>query len=107
MTEFATEWRSAGACLSADPDLFFPIAATGPVEERQVAIARRICAVCSVKQQCLDFAMRSGEAHGIWGGTTPDERIRARRARTAQRRRLAARAQRTPSWPDPPQVRAS
>lgn len=107
MTEFATEWRSASACLSADPDLFFPIATAGPAEERQVAIARRVCAGCSVKQQCLDFAMRSGEAHGIWGGTTPDERIRARRARTAQRRRLAARTSRAPSWPDPPQVCAS
>lgn len=106
MTEFATEWRSAGACLSADPDLFFPIA-IGRVEERQVALARRICAACPVKQECLDFAMRSGEAHGIWGGTTPDERIRARRARTAQRRRLAARAPSAHDWPNPLRIRAS
>jgi WhiB family redox-sensing transcriptional regulator len=106
MIKFATDWRSAGACLSADPDLFFPIA-IGAVEERQVALARRICAVCPVRQECLDFALRSGEAHGIWGGTTPDERIRARRARTAQRRRLAARAPSAIDGPDAPRVRAS
>lgn len=102
MTEFATEWRSAGACLSADPDLFFPIA-TGPVQERQVATARRICAVCAVKQQCLDFAMRTPETYGIWGGTTPDERIRARRALTARLRR----ARPAPAWHAAPEVRAS
>lgn len=102
MTEFATEWRSAGACLSADPDLFFPIA-TGPVGERQVAMARRICAVCTVKQQCLDFAIRTAETYGIWGGTTPDERIRARRALTARRRR----ARTTPTWHAAQEIRAS
>ncbi len=96
MTEFATEWRSAGACLPADPDLFFPIA-TGPVEAKQVAMARRICAGCPVRQQCLDFAMRTGETHGIWGGTTPEERLRARRARTARLRRHAATL---PAWAD-------
>jgi WhiB family transcriptional regulator, redox-sensing transcriptional regulator len=103
MTQFATEWRSAGACLSADPDLFFPVA-TGPVAVQQMAVAQRICAACPVRPECLDFAMGTGEAYGVWGGTTPDERIRARRARSAQRRRLAARS---PDWPDAPWVRAS
>jgi WhiB family redox-sensing transcriptional regulator len=100
MTEVATRWRAAGACLTADPDLFFPIA-TGPAAQEQITIAQRICAGCPVRQQCLDFAIRSGEGHGIWGGTTPEERIRARRADSERRRRARI------SWPDAPAVIAS
>ncbi len=79
MTEYATDWRGAGACLSADPELFFPIATRGPAEG-QVSSALRVCARCAVRQQCLDFAMAMNEAEGIWGGTTPEERLRARRS---------------------------
>ncbi|MGH3166515.1 MAG: WhiB family transcriptional regulator, partial [Trebonia sp.] len=86
ITENATTWREAGACLTADPDLFFPIE-TGNAAARKIVKARQICARCQVRQQCLDFAMRTGETHGIWGGTTPEERTRIRRARTAKRRR--------------------
>jgi WhiB family redox-sensing transcriptional regulator len=46
-----------------------------------------------VRQQCLDFAMASGEAHGIWGGTTADERVRARRRTTRRRRERQLRQQ--------------
>jgi WhiB family redox-sensing transcriptional regulator len=78
MTHYATDWRGAGACLSADPELFFPIGSSGPTA-RQVSSALHVCASCPVRQQCLDFAMRMNEPEGIWGGTTPEERIRARR----------------------------
>jgi WhiB family redox-sensing transcriptional regulator len=96
MTDYATDWRAAAACLSADPDLFFPIA-SGTIASIQVKKAQQICAGCQVRQECFDFAMRSGETHGVWGGTTPEDRIRARRQRT----RLARRA-----WP-PPAAQAS
>lgn len=98
MTDYATEWRAAGACLSADPDLFFPIA-TGGAAVSQVTQAQRICAGCGVRQQCLEFAMQTGETYGIWGGTTPEERVRVRR-RDMRRRRGH------PSW-RPQEVRAS
>src|SRR5262249_17890732 len=99
MTDYGTDWRAAGACLSADPDLFFPIA-TGFLVSRQITEARQIWARCRVRRQCLAFAMRTGEAHGIWGGTTPEERIAARQQRL---RRRAAR----PTWPQAPGTRAS
>ena len=102
MTDFGTDWREAGACLSADPDLFFPIA-TGPAAVKQIMMARRICAGCPVRQQCLDFAQRTGEMHGVWGGTTPEERIRARRAHTQRRRRACT----SPPWLEAPEIRAS
>ena len=92
MTDYATEWRAASACLTADPELFFPIA-QGSAADMQVSTALRVCARCEVRQQCLDFAMTSGEAHGIWGGTTADERIRARRRATRRRRDRQIRTQ--------------
>ncbi len=92
MTDYATEWRAAGACLSADPELFFPIA-EGSAADGQTSSALRVCAGCAVRQQCLDFAMTTGEADGIWGGTTPDERIRARRRSMRRRREHQSRPQ--------------
>jgi WhiB family redox-sensing transcriptional regulator len=86
MTDYATDWRATGACASADPELFFPLATGVAVAADQVRKAQRICAECGVRQQCLDFAMRNGEMHGVWGGTTPEERIRARRALLRRRR---------------------
>lgn len=80
MIEYATNWRAASACLNTDPDVFFPVA-VGTASAKQVARALRICDGCSVRQQCLDFAVRSGEKDGIWGGTTPEDRVRTRRSR--------------------------
>jgi WhiB family transcriptional regulator, redox-sensing transcriptional regulator len=87
MTEYATDWREAGACLSADPDLFFPIA-VGALAAGDSVGALHVCARCPVRQQCLDFALRTNETHGIWGGTTPEERIRARRRNKRRTGRL-------------------
>jgi WhiB family redox-sensing transcriptional regulator len=72
------DWRSAGACATADPDLFFPIS-TYAAGARQAERALRVCAGCPVRRPCLEFAMRTGEKEGVWGGTTPEERIRLRR----------------------------
>jgi WhiB family transcriptional regulator, redox-sensing transcriptional regulator len=83
MTTYASDWRAAGACRSADPDLFFPIG-NGVVAVRK---ALQICAGCGVRQQCLDFAMQNGEMNGVWGGTTAEERLRARRALLRRARR--------------------
>ena len=98
MIEYATNWRAASACLNADPDMFFPVA-VGTAASKQVSQALRLCQGCTVRQHCLDFAMQSGEKEGIWGGTTPEERIRARRARN---RKPAVR-----NWQETPAARAS
>ena len=72
------QWRSAAACRSAEPDLFFPISASGPALER-AAKAKAICRTCRVRPECLAFALRTEQVHGIWGGTTEHERAAARR----------------------------
>ena len=90
-TESAQNWRSAAACRSADPDLFFPITAAGPAV-RQIERAKTICAGCGVRRECLEFALAHDQNYGIWGGTTADDRQRDRRRR---RRAAAAAAKRT------------
>jgi WhiB family transcriptional regulator, redox-sensing transcriptional regulator len=69
-------WRLGAACRSADPDLFFPVSSTGKSLE-QVAQAKAICARCLVRRECLAFAMRTRQFHGIWGGLTEQERDQA------------------------------
>ena len=71
-------WMSRGACRTADPGLFFPVAAvTGPAA-RQAEAAKAVCRPCAVRANCLSYALEA-MPEGIWGGTTPDERRTARR----------------------------
>jgi WhiB family redox-sensing transcriptional regulator len=70
------DWRAAGACATEDPDLFFPIS-DRQAGARQTQRALQICAGCQVRRQCLEFALRTRNKDGIWGGTTAEERIRA------------------------------
>ncbi|MEV0595158.1 WhiB family transcriptional regulator [Nonomuraea cavernae] len=72
------DWSRAAACLTLDPELFFPISTEGLGHE-QVERAKTICQGCPVRQPCLDYAISTGQAYGVWGGTDP-----------AQRRALAA-----------------
>ena len=67
MVAAAEHWRSAAACQFADPDLFFPVSSSG-LSLEQVAEAKQICARCQVQPQCLAFALRTRQAHGVWGG---------------------------------------
>jgi WhiB family redox-sensing transcriptional regulator len=61
----ARSWRDLAACLdvvSAGYDPFFADSAGLQAE----AIA--ICATCLVRDDCLTFAVRTGQQYGIWGG---------------------------------------
>ena len=64
-------------CRELPSAVFFPNDSTG------VAIARRVCAGCPVKDVCLEYALANRLAHGIWGGTSEQERVRNRRRRIA------------------------
>jgi len=66
-------WWLLAECRSADPDLFFPISSAGP-SVAQADAAKVVCARCVIKSDCLSFALRTGQAHGIWGGLTEEER---------------------------------
>jgi WhiB family transcriptional regulator, redox-sensing transcriptional regulator len=61
------------ACRSADPDLFFPSSSSGP-SLAQVAQAKAMCAGYPVRRECLAFALRTHQVHGVWGGRSEQER---------------------------------
>ncbi|WP_438817800.1 WhiB family transcriptional regulator, partial [Streptomyces clavuligerus] len=63
----AMAWQRAAACADEDPELFFPVSGSGPGAE-QVARARKVCERCPVVQDCLDWAKRTGQRTGVWGG---------------------------------------
>jgi WhiB family redox-sensing transcriptional regulator len=66
------DWRDKSACLTEDPDLFFPETA------RQAEQAREICSRCTVRAECLEDAKAQGDTFAIRGGLTPAERLPAK-----------------------------
>lgn len=75
------DWRHRALCRDEDPELFFPIATTGP-GAAQVAAAKVVCQRCPVVEPCLTWALETGQDSGVWGGTSEDDRrLLARRAR--------------------------
>ncbi|MFY4721463.1 WhiB family transcriptional regulator [Streptomyces sp. LaBMicrA B280] len=68
-----TNWRGSGACREEDPELFFPVGNTGPAL-LQIEEAKSVCRRCPVMERCLQWALETGEAHGVWGGLTDAER---------------------------------
>jgi WhiB family redox-sensing transcriptional regulator len=63
-------WLDNAACRPYPTEMFFPIAG------EDTSKAREVCLGCPVSLECLDFALRSGQKHGIWGGTSERERRR-------------------------------
>jgi len=69
-------WQFEAACRGEDSALFF---APGYFERREEKSAREVkakafCARCPVREECLDFALRIRESHGVWGGLNEQER---------------------------------
>ena len=77
------DWMQYGECVGIDPDLFFP------ARGEDVTAAKRVCAGCMVKDACLDYALRRGEKHGVWGGYSERERRTMRRSIRVQARAFA------------------
>lgn len=59
------------ACADADPELFFPRQGTA---DGRVEDAKAYCQVCDFVDECLDFALRTDQRTGVWGGLTEEER---------------------------------
>ncbi|HXU96825.1 MAG TPA: WhiB family transcriptional regulator [Jiangellaceae bacterium] len=81
------DWRHIAACRDEDPELFFPIGNTGPAL-LQIEEAKSVCRRCPVREDCLQFALESGQDAGVWGGLSEDER-RALKRRNARARARA------------------
>lgn len=71
----AFEWMQFGVCNDYDPDLWFP-----EDESTQSGYAILKCETCTVKLECLEFALNNDEEFGIWGSLhSRDRRRRGRR----------------------------
>lgn len=69
------QWQDRANCLGLDPDLFFPEGRSF-VNRGAYAEARRVCAFCEVREECLAYAKARHITTGMWGGQTPHERRR-------------------------------
>ena len=76
--------RHNAACLTEDPELFFPIGNTGPALA-QIDEAKAVCNRCEVVDSCLKWALETSQDSGVWGGLSEDER-RAMKRRNARAR---------------------
>ncbi len=69
-------WQLKAACRGPHAAVFFPPPHFERKEEKEgrEARAKSICALCSVREACLEYALRIREPHGIWGGLNEVER---------------------------------
>jgi WhiB family transcriptional regulator, redox-sensing transcriptional regulator len=65
-------WRDRAACRDVVTAEYDPFFADTKIEQLE-AIA--ICAACPVRDDCLTFAVRTGQQYGIWGGQ-PQQMVR-------------------------------
>lgn len=69
-------WQLRAACKGPQATAFFPPAHAERKDEKasREERAKAICATCSVRRDCLEYALRIREPHGIWGGLNEVER---------------------------------
>lgn len=70
MDEAEQTWMAEGMCRHYPPAAFFPSDGVG------VDAARKICAECPVRVDCLEYALAQRIDHGVWGGCSERERRR-------------------------------
>lgn len=67
------EWQEQAVCTQVDPAIFYPDKGT-PLDD-----ARRVCAVCPVREECLQAALDRDERFGVFGGASVRQRIAMKR----------------------------
>ncbi|MDN3905301.1 WhiB family transcriptional regulator [Arthrobacter zhangbolii] len=66
-------WQADALCAQTDPEAFFP------EKGGSTRDAKKVCAACNVRSQCLEYALANDERFGIWGGLSERERRRLRK----------------------------
>src|SRR5258708_25046300 len=70
VTEYVVEWQAAGACLAADPEIFFPVSGTG-ASPAQIDQARQNCGGCPARRGGPRLARRPPARHRVPGCPPP------------------------------------
>lgn len=65
------EWAKDAACIGLT-DMFHSD------YDGDQAAALAICQTCRVRDACLEFALRTKQTQGVWGGTLAPERVKLR-----------------------------
>lgn len=79
-------WHEQAACATYSAEVFFP-----PNDvPGSTRAAKAICASCPVQDECLTFALETGQSDGVWGGMDAGERRRLRRRIRDRARRKAS-----------------
>jgi WhiB family redox-sensing transcriptional regulator len=68
-------WQERALCAQTDPEAFFPEKG-GSTRE-----AKKVCKVCEVRPECLEYALDNDERFGIWGGVSERDRRDLKRER--------------------------
>ena len=68
-------WMLHARCRGVSPTDFFPSDGLG------VESAQHVCAGCTVRLECLEYALLNRIEHGVWGGASERERRRILRRR--------------------------
>lgn len=77
-------WMADAAC-TGEPQLWWYPPGEGPgridvVTRELEQNAKDVCATCTVRAACLEYALATNEEFGIWGGLAPRERGLLRRS---------------------------
>jgi WhiB family redox-sensing transcriptional regulator len=67
-------WMGAALCTQVDTELFFPELG------KSSQYAKLICNRCEVRKACLEYAMKTRQGFGVWGGKSERERRTLRRS---------------------------
>lgn len=67
---FVKGWEARAACKNQKTNIWYPRRGKDPRP------AKKICASCPVRRDCLSYALKYRENVGIWGGLTARERRR-------------------------------
>ncbi|HEX8182971.1 MAG TPA: WhiB family transcriptional regulator [Candidatus Saccharimonadales bacterium] len=64
-----SDWRAYALCAQTDPEAFYPEKGRGSAKA-----AKAVCKVCTVKEPCLEDALKNGDRFGVYGGLSERER---------------------------------
>lgn len=72
VAEASEHWRENALCAQTgiDDETWFP------KRGGSAAAAKRVCAACPVRMECLEDALATGEHYGVRGGLSDRERRR-------------------------------
>ena len=77
MDEWQFGWQFRAACRGEDAAMFFApnyFEKRHEKDAREERARRQYCNKCEVREQCLEYALRIREPHGMWGGLNEAQR---------------------------------